>query len=115
MYLAFILWAAICISFILSTNSIVVVAAFVLYGLHKAALETVQKTYTSELCPDCFRATGLGVFQMAIGICALPASLIAGFLWDNINMQAPFYLSLVLALVACFMLLFVKEDNCNTG
>ena len=115
MYLAFILWAAICISFILSTNSIVVIAAFVLYGLHKAALETVQKTYTSELCPDCFRATGLGVFQMAIGICALPASLIAGFLWDKINMKAPFYLSLVLSLVACFMLLFVREDSCNNG
>jgi MFS family permease len=115
MYLAFILWVAICTSFILSTDSVVVVAAFVLYGLHKAALETVQKTYTSELCPDCFRATGLGVFQMAIGICALPASLIAGFLWDNINMRAPFYLSLVLSLAACFMLLFVKVSNYNTG
>jgi MFS family permease len=115
MYLAFILWAAICISFILSTNPIVVIAVFVLYGLHKATLETVQKTYTSELCPDCFRATGLGVFQIAIGICALPASLIAGFLWDNINMQAPFYLSLGLSLAACFMLLFVREDSCNTG
>ncbi|MGD0022071.1 MAG: MFS transporter [Smithellaceae bacterium] len=115
MYLAFILWAAICISFILSANSIVVIVVFVLYGLHKAALETVQKTYTSELCPEYFRATGLGVFQMAIGICALPASLIAGFLWDNINMQAPFYLSFVLSLVACFMLFFVKEDSCNNG
>jgi MFS family permease len=113
MYLAFILWAAICGGFILSTNAIVVVAVFVLYGLHKAALETVQKTYTSELCPDCFRATGLGVFQMAIGICALPASLIAGFLWEKINMQAPFYLSLTLALAACFMLFFVKESNCK--
>jgi MFS family permease len=113
MYLAFILWAAICISFILSTNAIVIFAVFVLYGLHKAALETVQKTYTSELCPDRFRATGLGVFQMAIGICALPASLIAGVLWDKINMHAPFYLSLTLSLVACFMLLFVKEDICN--
>ncbi len=115
MYLAFILWAAICISFILSTNSIVVIAVFVLYGLHKAALETVQKTYTSELCPESFRATGLGVFQMAIGICALPASLIAGFLWDKINMQAPFYLSLGLSLIACLMLLFVKEDSCKPG
>jgi MFS family permease len=113
MYLAFILWAVICVSFILSTNAIVVVAVFVLYGLHKAALDTVQKTYTSELCPDCFRATGLGVFQMAIGICALPASLIAGFLWDRINMQAPFYLSLVLALTACLLLFFVQEDHCS--
>jgi MFS family permease len=115
MYLAFILWAAICVSFILSTHAIVVFAVFVLYGLHKAALETVQKTYTSELCPESFRATGLGVFQLAVGICALPASLIAGLLWDKINMQAPFYLSLVLSLIACFMLLFVKEDICNTG
>jgi MFS-type transporter involved in bile tolerance (Atg22 family) len=55
----------------------------------------------------------LGVFQMAIGVCALPASLIAGFLWDKINMQAPFYLSLALSLIACFMLLFVKEINTN--
>jgi MFS family permease len=111
MYLAFMIWAVICFSFILSTNSIVVIAVFILYGLHKAALETVQKTYTSELCPECFRATGLGVFQMAVGICALPASLIAGFLWDKIDMHAPFYLSLMLALIACFMLLFVKENS----
>ena len=113
MYAAFILWAVICVSFIFSTNAIVVVGVFVLYGLHKAALDTVQKTYTSELCPECFRATGLGVFQMAIGICALPASLMAGLLWEKINMQAPFYLSLALSLTACLMLIFVKEDACK--
>jgi Major Facilitator Superfamily. len=112
MYLAFIFWAAICLGFIFSTSSIVVVAVFILYGLHKAALETVQKTYAAELSPDCFRASGLGVFQMAIGICALPASLIAGFLWDRINMHAPFYLSLALTLAACLLLAFVKESNC---
>jgi MFS-type transporter involved in bile tolerance (Atg22 family) len=81
--------------------------------LHKAALETIQKTYAAELSPDCFRASGLGVFQMAIGICALPASLIAGFLWDKVNMHAPFYLSLVLTLAACALLIFVKEGRCN--
>lgn len=113
MYVAFILWAVICGSLILSINKSVIVAVFVLYGLHKAALETVQKTYTSELCPECFRATGLGVFQMAIGICALPASLIAGVLWDKINMQAPFYLSLLLSLMACVMLYFVRENDCR--
>jgi MFS family permease len=112
MYLAFIFWAVICLGFIFSTSSIVVVAVFILYGLHKAALETVQKTYAAELSPDCFRASGLGVFQMAIGICALPASLIAGFLWDRINMHAPFYLSLALTLAACLLLAFVKESNC---
>lgn len=114
MYLAFLLWAAICASLIYSSASIIVFATFILYGMHKAALETVQKTYTSELCPECFRATGLGVFQMAIGICALPASVIAGVLWDKINMRAPFYFSLVLSLIACFLLFFVRESACNT-
>ncbi len=113
MYLAFMLWAVVCVSFILSTNAWVVFAVFILYGLHKAALETVQRTYTAELCPECFRATGLGVFQMAVGICALPASMIAGMLWDKINMHTPFYLSLALSLMACLMLLFVKESDCR--
>lgn len=112
MYLAFALWAVICFSFIFSTNRLVVVAVFVFYGLHKAALETVQKTYAAELSPDCFRASGLGAFQMAIGVCALPASLIAGFLWDKIDMHAPFYLSLGLTLAACVILAFVNEAKC---
>jgi MFS family permease len=111
MYLAFFFWAVICFSFIFSTSSIVVTAVFILYGLHKAALETVQKTYAAELSPDRFRASGLGVFQMAIGICALPASLIAGFLWDRIDMHAPFYLSLALTLTACLLLIFVRESS----
>lgn len=113
MYLAFALWAVICFCFILSTNELVVVVVFILYGLHKAALETVQKTYAAELSPDHFRASGLGAFQMAVGVCALPASLIAGFLWDKIDMHAPFYLSLGLTLTACVILVFVKEVKCN--
>lgn len=115
MYLAFLLWALVCFSFIFFTNTMVVVAVFVLYGLHRAALETVQKTYAAELSPDCFRASSLGVLQMAVGVCALPASLIAGFLWDKINMHAPFYLSMALTLTACAVLVFVKEERCNTG
>jgi len=114
MYLAFILWAGVCLGLIVSNSAAVVIAVFFLYGLHKAALETVQKTFTSELCPGGFRATGLGVFQMAIGLCALPASLIAGLLWEKISMQAPFYFSAALALAASFLLLFVKESSCET-
>ncbi|HPD56434.1 MAG TPA: MFS transporter [Smithellaceae bacterium] len=114
MYLAFLTWAVICMSFIYSTAPVSIVSAFVFYGIHKAALETVQKTYTAELCPECFRATGLGIFQMAIGICALPASVIAGMLWDKINMQAPFYFSLVISLLACCLLFFVRESYCRT-
>lgn len=115
MYLSFIFWAIICFCFIFSSNSLIVFTVFILYGLHKASLETVQKTYAAELSPEIFRASGLGVFQMAVGICALPASIIAGFLWDGINMHAPFYLSLLLTMAAGILLAFVKEKRFDNG
>ena len=60
-----------------------VAALFVFYGIHKAALDPVQKTIAAELAPQPYRASVLGGFQMVIGFCALPASLVAGLLWDN--------------------------------
>ncbi|MGA2330859.1 MAG: MFS transporter [Syntrophales bacterium] len=109
MILAFLSWGAVCLSLILSSSHVVIVLAFALYGLHKGILDTVQTTFVSELSPESYRATGLGVFQMAVGLCALPASLVAGLLWDQISIFAPLYLSLVLTLVATLLLIFVKE------
>jgi MFS family permease len=69
----------------------------------------VQRTFVSELAPVEFRASSLGGFQMVIGLCALPSSLIAGLLWDKLNMFIPFYFSLVLTILSIIILLFVKE------
>jgi len=41
---------------------------------------------------------------------ALPSSVIAGLLWDNVGVLAPFYFSLLLAAAALVMLFFVKEN-----
>ncbi len=109
MLLAFISWGVVCLSLILYSSHVIIALTFVVYGLHKGILETVQTTLVSELAPEHYRATGLGVFQMAIGICALPASLIAGLLWDQINMFAPLYFSIGLTLIAIVMLMFVKK------
>jgi len=35
-----------------------------------------------------------------VGLTLLPASLIAGWLWDTVNPAAPFYLGAVLAFLA---------------
>jgi MFS family permease len=107
--LSFLLWAGVCVSFLAFQNHLIIILTFVLYGMHKGALEPVQKTLVSELAPSEFRASCLGGFQMVVGLCALPASLIAGALWETLGMSAPFYLSLALALIACVLLVFVKE------
>ena len=107
---SFVLWALACLSFIIVHHYISILISFVLYGLHKGALEPVQRTLVAELAPANYRASSLGGFQMVMGLCALPASLIAGILWDRVDIIAPFYFSLCLTIVAVIMLLFVKEN-----
>ncbi|PIZ72974.1 MFS transporter [Candidatus Peregrinibacteria bacterium CG_4_10_14_0_2_um_filter_43_11] len=111
LFLGYFFWGLTCIGFIFSHNHWGIIATFILYGLHKGALEPVQKTFVSELVPEKYRGGGLGGYQMTIGLCALPASLIAGILWDKINIFAPFYFSLGLTVLSVIMLLFIKEKK----
>ena len=109
LFLSFFFWILVCISFIFVKNYFLMIFGFVLYGLHKGALEPVQKTFVAELSPKQYRASTLGGFQMVIGLVALPSSLIAGILWDRINMIIPLYFSLFLTLLSMIILVFVKE------
>lgn len=111
--LSYLLWGLVCLSFIFAESFAVIILTFVLYGMHKGALEPVQKSFVSELSPTEYRASGLGAFQLITGLCALPSSFVAGLLWDQIQVFAPFLFSLVLTAVSVAMLLFVKEDKSN--
>jgi MFS family permease len=109
--IAFFFWALVCATFILCDTQASVFAAFIFYGLHKGSLDTVQKAFVAELAPKDYRASVLGGFQMVIGLVALPASLIAGLLWDIWSPTAPFFFSLGLTAVAVLLLPFVKESH----
>jgi len=109
--LSFIFWAVVCVSIILNHSRLTIILAFVFYGLHKGAMEPVQKTLVAELAPAAYRASSLGGFQMIIGLCALPASLMAGIMWEKMGILIPFYFSLGLTIIASIILLFVKEKK----
>jgi len=104
-------WVMVCAIFILDQSRIALIIGFVFYGIHKGALEAVQKAFVSELAPEQYRASSLGAFQLAVGLCALPASLMAGILWNAANPMAPFSVSIALTLVSAVMMLFVKEKT----
>ena len=107
--LAFLLWGLVCLNFILSQSYFSIILGFILYGVHKAALETVQKTFVAELAPPQYKASTLGGFQMVVGLCALPASVIAGMLWEKVSLSMPFYFSLAVTIISSLMLLVVRE------
>lgn len=83
---------------------------FGLYGIYYAATEGAAKALVADLVPDSQRGTAYGLFNAAIGITALPASLLAGLLWQGAGTwtgfgpSAPFLFGAVLALVASFLL-----------
>ncbi len=107
--LSYLFWGLTCVGFIYIESYTGVMLLFVLYGLHRAAIEPIQRTFVSELSPTEYRASMLGAFQMTIGLCALPASVIAGLLWVSFGKLAPFYFSLGLTILATALILFVKE------
>ena len=109
--LAYLLWGLMCVGFIYTNGYLGIILLFVLYGLHRGAIEPVQKTFVSELSPIEHRASLLGAFQMTVGLCALPASLIAGLLWDTFGEHAPFYFSLGLTSLTVILMLFLKPHK----
>lgn len=111
MILSFILWGLTCLVAVTDQSKVTVFALFVLFGLHKGALEPVQKTFVSELAPTQFRASALGGYQMVIGLCALPASMVAGLLWETYGVLVPFYFSMGLSLVAVVLMGFIREKG----
>lgn len=107
--ISYLLFGLTCLGSILVQSFLGLVFVFVLYGLHKAAIDPVQRTFVSELCPVKYRASTIGAFQMLVGLCALPASVIAGLLIDNFGFHAPFYFSLGLTAISVLLMFFVKE------
>ena len=111
LYLSYFFWVLVLVFFIFYSNFFGSILAFIFYGLHKGALEPVQKTDVAELAPTDYVASTIGAFQMVIGLMALPASFLAGLMWDKISPTTPFYFSLSLTLISAAMLKFVRETK----
>jgi predicted MFS family arabinose efflux permease len=56
------------------------------------------------------KGTGLGIYNALLGITLLPASLIAGSLYDKVNSSVPFYFgSATAAISAVLMLIYTLK------
>ena len=94
-------------------NSInVFIFLFMLYGFYSALTDGSQKAMISDIVSKDLKGTGFGIYHAVLGITLLPASLIAGLLYDKVNSNAPFYFGSVMALIATIlMILFTILDK----
>lgn len=83
-------------------------ALFAAYGLFYAMTEGTEKAFVADLVPRTRRGSAYGWYNLAIGLGALPASLIFGAIWDRSSPKAAFLFGATLALVAATGMALVR-------
>ncbi|MHB8105746.1 MAG: MFS transporter, partial [Dehalococcoidales bacterium] len=87
---------------------------FAAYGIYYGIVEGAAKAYVADLVPAERRGTAYGYYQGVVGLMLLPASVLAGWLWDSVDPAATFYFGAGLAFLAMVgLLIFLKEKNRN--
>jgi MFS family permease len=81
---------------------------FFVYGLYYATTEGIQKAYVADMVPEGQKGMALGTFNALTGIAALPASVMAGFLWQSFGAFTAFGVSSVLAIISALLMIIFR-------
>lgn len=104
-------YALVYAAFAFSSNAWHVWALFAVYGLFFGLTEGTEKAFVSDLVLPQMRGTAFGVFNFAVGIGALPASVMMGVLWHRYSPAAAFLFGAGMAMVASLLLILVREEK----
>lgn len=102
---------AACLLYIFQIPPYFIWVVFVLYGLFFAFNVGVSKAFITTVVPSQLHATALGLHNFIIGICALPASFLVGFLWENFDTQIAFGYSAILAGISTLLYLLMLFNS----
>jgi MFS family permease len=84
---------------------------FAAYGLYFGATEGVEKALVADFVPAERRGAAFGFYNLALGIAALPASLIFGELVDHAGARVAFLFGGGMALLAAVAICFVAPPG----
>ena len=94
---------------------------YVCYGAYYGLATGTTKALVADLVPAPLRGTAFGTYNAALGVLDLPASLIAGLLWQGVGSwpgfgpAAPFFFGAAAALSAAVLLaLCVPEPSAQS-
>jgi MFS family permease len=81
-----------------------VIAIFLSYGLYFGLTEGIEKAWVADMAPVYARGTAFGVYNAALGVGTLAASLIFGAIWTTVSPHAAFLTGAALAVLASVLL-----------
>jgi MFS family permease len=110
--LGYLWYAAIYAAFAWFTALPVVIVTFLAYGLYFGLTEGVEKAWVADLSPEGARGTAFGIYNAALGVGGLAASLLFGAIWTRVSPAAAFLTGAGLALAAS-VLLYLAFSNAH--
>ncbi len=105
------LYALVYLGFALADTAMHVTVLYLLYGCYHGLAAGAAKALVADLVPASQRGTAYGGYAAAIGLATLPASVLAGVLWEGLfgwqgfGAAAPFVFGALMAAVAAAVLL----------
>ncbi|AEM79248.1 MFS transporter [Thermoanaerobacter wiegelii] len=84
---------------------------YAIYGVYYSTTEGVAKSLVAHIVDDSNRGTAFGLYNASMGLLALPASFIAGYLWDKVSPAAPFYFGAICSIMAVFLITLFKIEK----
>ena len=97
------------LGFALAATQLQIWLLFAVYGLFYGLTEGVEKALLVDLARPEERGSAFGWYNGAIGVGALPASLLFGLLWERFGAAAAFGCGAGLALLAAVLLLLLVQ------
>lgn len=100
-------YTLVCLGFAFVASPGSIVSLFLLYGFYYGISEGVSRAFVADLTEEVYRGAAYGLYHAVTGIAALPASILAGTLWQVMGPSVPFLLGSFLSLAAVLGLFLV--------
>ena len=97
-------YALVYLGFALASQQYLIWFLYAAYGVYYATSEGVSRALLADIVHQDHRGRAFGIYGMAVGLTTLPASFLAGYLWDKFGPQVPFLFGAGMAGVACIAL-----------
>lgn len=107
----YILYALVYAGFAVASTPGFVWVLFAVYGLYAGISEGVEKALLVDIGAHVGKATVIGWHGTIVGLTLLPASLVAGLLWNYIGPAAPFAFGALMAVMAATLLLATVKEK----
>jgi len=104
----YLVFAGVYLGFAIAPTAAAIWPLFMLYGLYSTLTRGVQKAFVADLVHSARRGAEIGTFYLVTGLVALPASLIAGWLYTQVGTATPFFVSAAMAAIAALLLTWVN-------